>query len=75
MKNYNKSKKSLYLKHWDINNLYGEAVSQKLPVDGFDWVEDTSQFNEDFIQNYNEDSVIGYFIEADVKYLYKISIK
>ena len=25
---------------------------QKLPVDGFTWVENTSQFNKDFIENY-----------------------
>ena len=27
---------------------------QKLPVNNFEWVKDTSQFNEDFIKNYNE---------------------
>ena len=27
---------------------------QKLPVINFEWIKDTSQFNEDFIKNYNE---------------------
>ena len=27
---------------------------QKLPVNNFEWIKDTSQFNEDFIKNYNE---------------------
>ena len=33
----------------DANNLYGWAISQKLSVNGFEWVED--QFNEDFIKS------------------------
>ena len=37
-------------------------MPQNLPVDGFEWLEDTTQFNEDFIKIYNEDSDIGYFI-------------
>ena len=39
---------------------------QKLPVDGFKCIENTSQFNKDFIENYNEDSGEGYFLEVDV---------
>ena len=27
---------------------------EKLPVVNFEWIEETSQFNEDFIKNYNE---------------------
>ena len=27
MKNYDKNKESLYLKYWDINNLYGWEMS------------------------------------------------
>ena len=41
---------------------------RKLPVGGFKWVEETSQFNKDFIKNYSDDSDIGHFIEADVQY-------
>ena len=35
---------------------------------GFKWVEETSQFNEDFIISYNKDSKRGYFIETDAQY-------
>ena len=37
-------------------------------VDGFKWIENTSQFNKDFIKNYNEDSEEGYFLEAYFQY-------
>ena len=44
----------------------------KLPVNNFEFVYDTSQFNEDFIKNYNEESDEGYFLEFDVQYLQKL---
>ena len=59
MKNYNKNIESSYLMYLDANNLYGWAMSQKLPVNGFKWVYDLSRFNEEFIKNYNENSDIG----------------
>ena len=39
----------------DVNNLYGWEISQKLNVDSFSHVENTFQFNKDFIENYNQD--------------------
>ena len=39
----------------------------------FEWTEDTSQFNDDFIKkNYNEESNEGYFLKVDVQYLEKL---
>ena len=49
MEDYDKNKESSYLIYWDVNNFYGGATSQKLPVNKFEWIKDTSQFNEDFI--------------------------
>ena len=43
-------------------------MSQKLPVNGFEWVEDTSQFNEDLIKSYNEESDEEYLFEVGVQY-------
>ena len=37
MKNYNKYKEESFFKYLDANNLYGWAMSQKLPVNGFKW--------------------------------------
>ena len=41
-------------------------MSQRLPVNNFEWIKDTSQFNKDFIKSYNEESDKGYFLEVDV---------
>ena len=43
-------------------------MSQRLPVNGFEWIKTTSKFNEDFLKNYSEDSYIRYFVEVDVKH-------
>ena len=69
LKNYDKNIES-YLKYLDGNNLYGWAVSQKLPVNGFKWVKQKklSKFNEDFIKKYDEDCNKGYFLEVDFDY-------
>ena len=37
---------------------------QKLPANDFKWAERTSQFNEDFVESYNDDSNEGYFFEV-----------
>ena len=44
---------------------------QNSPVNGFEWVEDLSQWKEGFIEN-DEDSNKGYFLEVDVEYLKKL---
>ena len=72
MKNYNKNIESSYMQYLDVNNLYGWAMSQKLPVNNFKWVEDTSKINEDFIKNNYENSKKGYILEVDVKYPKKL---
>ena len=56
MEDYDKNKESSYLNCCDVNDLYGWAMSQKLPVNNFEWIEENSQFNEDFIKTYNEES-------------------
>ena len=72
MKHYNKNKELSYLQYWDVNNLYDWAMAQKLPVNSFRCIKDTSQFNENFIKKYNKESDEGYFLEVDVQYLAKL---
>ena len=43
-------------------------MSQKLPVNGFEWVEELSQFQEDFLKIYDENSNKGYFLEVNVEH-------
>ena len=66
MKDYDENKESSYLQYWDANNLQSWAMSQKRPVNNFERTKDTSKFNEDFIQNYNEESDEGCFSEVHV---------
>ena len=70
-KDYDKNKESSYLQYWDVNNLNGWAMSQKLPVNNFEWIKDTCQLNEDFIRAYNEKGDERYFIKVDVQYTEK----
>ena len=42
-------------------------MSQKFPVNNSECIKDTSQFNKDFIKNYNEESDEGYFLEVDIQ--------
>ena len=72
MKDYNKNKESLYIQYWDVSNLYSWIISQKLSVSNFEWMENTCQFNKDSIENYNEGSDEGYFLEVNVQYFEKL---
>ena len=69
MKNYNNNEESAYIQYLDANNLYGWAMSKKLSVNGFKWIDNNETvINEDFLKNYDENSDIGYIFEVDVKY-------
>ena len=70
MKNYNNNEESSYIQYLDANNLYGWAMSKKLPVNGFRWLDSDkiNEINEEFIKNYNENDNKGYILEVDVRY-------
>ena len=70
MKSYNNSEESSCIQYLDANNLYGWAMSKKLPTNGFKWFDSDkiNEINEYFIKNYDENNYKGYILEVDVKY-------
>ena len=43
-------------------------MSERLLVNGFEWLEDLSKIDEDYIKNYDKDSDKEYILEVDVEY-------
>ena len=68
MKDFNKSELSKYLMYVDANNLYGWAMSQKLPVHSFKWMsnkEIENIFNNQIVQVWEKTPCI---LEVDLIY-------
>ena len=73
MKDYDESKESSYIQYLDANNLYGAAMAEKLPINGFKWINDISGINKKFVESYNKkNSDKGYILEVDVNYPSKL---
>lgn len=51
--------------YYDVNNLYGAAMSQSLPFGSFEWVEDFENLD---IMGVKDDSTTGYILEVDLDY-------
>ena len=68
MNDYKKNKESSYIQYLDANNLYGMAMSEKLPIKGFKWMVDISGIDEKFVKSYNKNSSKGYILKVDVDY-------
>ena len=72
MKDCDSKKESSYIQYLDANDLYGAAMSEKLPMNGFKWVSDISEINEKSIKSYDKNSDKGYILEVDVDYPSKL---
>ena len=65
MNDYDPKKQSTFISYLDMNNLYGWAMSEYLPYEGFKWLKNVDKFD---VMSINEKSPIGYFLEVDLKY-------
>ena len=72
MKDYDRKKKSSYIQYLDANNLYGKAMTEKLPVRVFRWMDDISKIDEDFVKVYNKNDNKGYILGVDVDFPNKL---
>ena len=68
MQNCDKNEEPSFLEYLDANSLYGWAMTQPLPVDGFKFVKNVSKIDEELIKNYDEDHDKGYMLEVYVEY-------
>lgn len=70
MASYKPSKPSKYILFIDKNNLYGEALTQHLPVSEFQW--ESSSFVENLtkqeIMDWKDDSDVGRILSVDLEY-------
>ena len=72
MKKFNKKKLNKFLMYLDANNLYGWAMSQKLPTHGFKWLssgEMEKLFNNQIVQVWELSPCI---LEVDLEYPKKL---
>ena len=65
LNDYDPKKPSTFISYLDMNNLYGWAMSEYLPYEGFKWLKNVDKFD---VMSINEKSPIGYFLEVDLEY-------
>ena len=64
MNDYDPKKQSTFISYLDMNNLYGWAMSEYLPYEGFEWLKNVDEFDMMLI---SEKGPAGYFLEDDLK--------
>ena len=66
-KKYSKASKDVHILYLDMNNLYGCAMSQDLPISNFKWVKNINQI-EQKLMRIKSNSLTGYVLEVDLEY-------
>lgn len=64
---YDPSKPNIYLGYFDMNNLYGGAMIEALPVRDFRWLS-AKEVSELDIRNIDKNSKTGYILEVTIEY-------
>ncbi|XP_044588748.1 uncharacterized protein LOC123267925 [Cotesia glomerata] len=67
-RDFDSSNPETYLMYYDVNNLYGAAMSMSLPKGKFEWVEEVDNVDQFF----NDDESVGYILEVDLHYPEKL---
>ena len=65
MNDYDPEKPSTFIAYLDKNNLYGWSMSEYLPYEKFEWLENIDKFD---VMSINEKSEIRYIFEVHLKY-------
>ena len=64
IKKYDPTKLSKYMSYLDMSNLYGWAMSVRLPYGRFKWLRNVDNFD---VNSVSENSPIGYILEVDLE--------
>lgn len=76
MREYNSNIPSTYLMYFDVNNLYGWAMSQALPLRNFKWINLNIFQNvkeiEQMISDMADDAEHGCLLEVDLEYPHEL---
>jgi len=63
---YDENRPSNYISYLDANNLYGLAMSMKLPIGELKWIK--KLLNEKMIMDWNENDDFAYILDVDLEY-------
>lgn len=65
---YDVSKPNKYLIYFDVNNLYGWAMAQSLPISDYKWITNHGFDTTQKLLNIPDDAEYGYMLEVDLDY-------
>ena len=85
IKNHNNNEGSSYIRDFDANNLYGWAMSKRLPLNGFKWIDNNktaepSSLERSYLERsakhvINEDLIKNYDANNDKGYILEVDVK
>ena len=70
-KRYSEASKNVNILYLDMNNLYGCAMRQYLPINNFKWVKDIDKIEQKLMRIKNNSST-GFVLEVDLEYMQEL---